>query len=529
MSYCLDDGSPLLYGPTPTSAADSSVTGTLPLLDAADEENTRMLLGSWAADAKTINLSGFEVSSGTSANSIAVLPFANISSDPENEFFCDGLSEELLNALSRVEGLRVAARTSAFSFKGKHVDIRKIGATLNVGKILEGSVRRAGEKVRISVQLVDVSDGFHIWSARYDREMLSIFDVQDEITLAVVEALKVELLSDMRSKVLKRYTDDTEAYESYLKGRFHHYKYTEDGWRLAIEYYEKAIEKEPLYAPAFAGLTSALGYLYFFGLISADQAIPRMRTAAENALRIDDRLSEAHLSAAMVSFFYDWDGRAAERSFHKAIELDNGGAESASFYSMFLSFQERYDEAAAQCEISLARDPLSLLTNMNAGWTYFTAGDLGRAREIIQGMIEIDPSFYGSYWIKGAIALTTGEYSGAITELRKAMELGGHQTVLADLGSAYALSGQMDDARNVLTQLLEFREDSYVAAICLVRVYSRLGDNGRALEWLKTAFEERNGELLFLRSEMIAAPDEDPLKATALDEEVLELFREANI
>jgi serine/threonine-protein kinase len=528
MSYCLDDGSELLYGPA-ASRFDEPATAIMRRPADVEKENTRLFSAASTAYEQKTELLPRDLNTQALSNSVAVLPFVNVSADEENEFFCDGLSEELLNALSRVEGLRVAARTSAFSFKGKNTDVREIGERLNVGKILEGSVRRSGDRLRISVQLVDVSDGYHIWSERYDRQMRDVFEIQDEITLAVVDALKVELLSGMRSVIIKHYTDDTEAYENYLKGRFHHYKYTADGWFRAIEYYERAIAKAPSYAPAYAGVTSAWGYLCFFGLVPANEAVPKMRAATEKALEHDTRLSEAYLSAAMVSFFYDWDRTAAEISFGKAIELDDGSAESVSFYAMFLAFQERYAEAMEQCQISLVRDPLSLLINMNAGWTYFTAGDLDKAHKIVDEMLALDPAFYGSYWIKGAIALTTGEYQAAVTELEKAIALGGHQTVLADLGSAYGLAGEKEKAEDVLSRLLELRENSYAAAICVARVYSRLGDQDKAVEWLETAFEERNGELLFLQGEMMSAPDTDPLRSLGSDEKVVELFRLSNI
>jgi serine/threonine-protein kinase len=203
-----------------------------------------------------------------------VLPFANISADEENEYFCDGLAEELLNALSKIDELKVAARTSAFSFKGKNANVSEIGAKLGVQNVLEGSVRKSGNRLRISVQLVNAADGFHLWSGQYDREFKDIFDLQDEITLAVTEALKVTLLGHERSMVFKRYTDNAEAYELFLKGRYYHYKYTAEAWKRAIEFFKKAIEIAPDYAPAYAAMTSSWGFLWFFGLVSTDDAIP---------------------------------------------------------------------------------------------------------------------------------------------------------------------------------------------------------------------------------------------------------------
>ena len=249
------------------------------------------------------------------SNSVAVLPFANLSADAENEYFCDGLADELLNSLAKIDDLKVAARTSAFSFKGKNVNVSEIGERLGVKNVLEGSVRKSGNRLRISVQLVNASDGFHLWSERYDREMQDIFELQDEITLSVTDALKVRLLRKDRDIVLKRYTDDTEAYELFLKGRYHHYKYSAEGWRRAIEFFEKAIEKEPNYAPAYAGMNTSWGFLWFMGFLPAEQAVPQMRAAAIKALEIDENLAEAHLSLATgESFFTIGNGRRPNKN-----------------------------------------------------------------------------------------------------------------------------------------------------------------------------------------------------------------------
>jgi serine/threonine-protein kinase len=359
--------------------------------------------------------------------------------------------------------------------------------------------------------------------------MRDVFDVQDEIALAVVDALKLQLLGDEKAAVLKRYTDDPEAYELYLKGRYHHYKYTAEGWKRAIEFFKKAVEIEPNYAPAFAAMTSSLGYLWFFGLVSAEQAIPEMRAGTAKALEIDNNLAEAHLSAAIIHFFYDGEWQKAEEDFKQAIRLDPKNVEALSFYAMFLALEERFDEAIVQSKRSLTIDPLSPLINMNVGWTYFTGGMSDEAMEQVGKMIEIEPEFYGAFWLKGAIRLTEGDYEAAIVELRKGVSLGGHQTVLADLGSAYGLAGKKDEAVSVLNQLLEMREKDYVSAICIARVYGRIGESEKAIEWLEKAFEERNGEMLFLKGEIEGAADSDPLKSLGDDPRLIELLDKMNL
>ena len=271
--------------------------------------------------------------------SLAVLPFANMSADVDNEHFCDGLAEELLNALSKIDALKVAARTSAFSFKGKAVDVGTIARTLGVTSVLDGSIRRSGNRLRISVQLVNAADGYQVWSERYDREMRDVFELQDEITLAVVAALKLKLFGEERAAVLKRYTDNAEAYELFLKGRHHSYKYTAQGWQRAIEFFEKAIALQPDYALAHAGIAAARGCQWFFGILPAEQVIPQCKAGTAQALAIDDGLADAYLSLAMITFFYDWDWRGAERAFIRSIELNPNNGEALSYYALFLVFE----------------------------------------------------------------------------------------------------------------------------------------------------------------------------------------------
>ena len=517
--YCLDDGNALLEGP---ASVDEPATAIL-------SEPGAIAIGFREGEAKTRFFRNTGGAKTDNSNSIAVLSFTNMSAEAENEYFCDGLAEELLNALAKIDDLKVAARTSAFSFKGKNANVSEIGEKLGVKNILEGSVRRAGNRLRISVQLVNAADGFHLWSERYDREMQDIFDLQDEITLSVVDALKVKLLGEEIEVVLKRYTDSAEAYELFLKGRFHHYKYTAEGWKRAIEFFEKAIEIEPNYAPAYAAMASSWGCLWFFGLVSAEQAIPPMKSATVKSLAIDENLAQSHLSQAMVSFFYEWEWEKAEQEFKRSVAIDPNNAEALSFYAMFLAFEERFDEALDQNTRSLAIDPLSPLINMNAGWTYFTAGLMDEALDQVGKMIELEPNFYGAYWLKGAICLTGGNYEEAIVELKKGVALGGHQTVLADLGSAYGLAGRKGEAADVLAQLLEMRQKDYVSAICIARVYSRIGENEKAIEWLEKAFEERNGEMLFLKGEIDGAPESDLLSSLGSDPRLIALVEKMKL
>ena len=341
-----------------------------------------------------------------------MLPFANMSADVDNEHLCDGLAEELLNALAKIDTLRVAARTSAFSFRDKAVDVRTIARTLGVTSVLDGSIRRSGNRLRISVQLVNAADGYQVWSERYDREMRDVFDLQDDITLAVVAALKLKLFGEERAAVLKRYTDNAEAYELFLKGRHHSQKYTAQGWQRAIEFFEKAIVLEPDYALAHAGIAASRGCQWFFGLLPAERVIPQCKASNAQALAIDDRLADAYLSLSITTFFYDWDWLGAERTFIRSIELNPNNAETLSYYALFLAFEGRVDEAMTLCLRALALDPLAPLINMNVGWTYFAAGRPAEASQQAAKMIESDPDFYGAYWLQGAIHLSAGGLPG---------------------------------------------------------------------------------------------------------------------
>ena len=301
--------------------------------------------------------------------SIAVLPFLNMSGDPENEYFCEGLSEELLNVLSQIDSLRVAARTSSFSFKEKGGDIKEIGKKLNVNTVLEGSVRKSGNRLRISAQLINVADGYHLWSKRYDKQMEDIFDIQDEISMAILDALKVKLLGEEKAAVLKRYTDNPEVYQLYLQGRFHYNKWSGgEGYLKAVAYYKAVIEKEPEFTLAHTGLAACYLNLWFFSHLPPDQSLPQMKEATFRAIELDDKIAESHVSLARMKFWYEWDFAGAEREFKKAIELNNNNAEAYEQYGMLLGILERENEALMNAKKACELDPYSLMINWGLGW-----------------------------------------------------------------------------------------------------------------------------------------------------------------
>ncbi len=467
-------------------------------------DGTALIGDSSGLDSSTLPLARPDVAAALitqqlrSMPSIAVLAFVNMSADEENEYFCDGLAEELLNALARIEGLKVAARTSAFSFKGKDVNIAEIGRVLNVSTVLEGSVRKAGNRLRITTQLINVADGYHLWSERYDREMKDIFDVQDEITLAVVDALKVKLLGEQKASVLKRYTENPEAYELYLKARHHFHAYTGAGWQKAIEFYEQALEIEPDYAPAHGGVAACLIYSWFFGVLTTSEAIPKWRAAATRALELDENSADANSALAGLHFYYEWEWEKARRYYQRAVDFNPQNANAHLSYGLFLASQGRFDEAINEGRRAREFDPLSLLVNLQVGWIFLFANSLDKASEQVQRMMELEPKFHGAHWQMGAVYVAQGMFAEAVAAFQKSLSLGGNQNALSGLGGAYALQGKQAEALGTIDQLLEMRKQQPVAAFNIARVYSCQGDNEKALEWIEKSCDERNGELVFL-------------------------------
>jgi serine/threonine-protein kinase len=432
-------------------------------------------------------------------NSIAVLPFTNISAEAENEYFCDGLAEELLNALAKIDDLKVAARTSAFSFKNKNTEVSQIGKTLNVSTILEGSVRKSGNRIRISLQLINVADGYHLWSERYDREMKEIFDVQDEITLAVVDALKVKLFGEEKAAILKRYTDSPEAYELYLKGLYHCYKWTDEGFRKSIEYFEKALEEDPEFAPAYAKIADYYHFTSHIGLFSPHEIHPKWKAAAQRALEIDEGLADAHLAMAHIYFYFDRDWAKAEGEFERAIELNANSTDAHKYYGLFLASRERFDQAVAEGKKALALDPLSIAVNIVGGFIYLFVDRLDDALGLVRQMIELDSNAPQGYWVGGSLLMANGKYEEAVEAFQKSLSLGDNQMALAKLGCAYGLVGRRDEALKILDQLFEMRKCRYAAPFNIARVYAGLGDNDNAFEWMEKAVEERDADLVFLK------------------------------
>jgi serine/threonine protein kinase/tetratricopeptide (TPR) repeat protein len=437
------------------------------------------------------------------APSIAVLPFANLSADKEQEYFCDGMAEDIINALTQVEGLRVVARTSAFAFKGKHQDIRQIGKELSVSSVLEGSVRKASNRVRITAQLINVTDGYHIWSEKFDRDLADIFAIQDEISLAIVEKLRVKLLGDEKDKMLKRYTQNLEAYDLYLKGRYHWNRRTPESIKKAVAQFEQVIEKDPDYALAYAGLADCYSMLEQVLVIPPKEAFPKARELAKKALEIDETLAEAHTSLAFVLQSYDWDWIGMEREFRRAIELNPNYATAHQWFAMALTSLGRTSEAIQEIQKALELDPLSLIINTSAGFVYVYSGQEEKALRQAEKILDMDPTFDFAHLISALVSERRGRYGEAVERYLKGVTLAGlfSQQELTALRDAYSSSGWPGYLRKRLEILQQKADKGYVLHYEIASLHARLDDTKKAIESLEKAYEKRDKSLTGLLSD----------------------------
>src|SRR6267378_6219767 len=383
--------------------------------------------------------------------SIAVLPFANMSTDPENEYFCDGLAEELLNALAKIENLKVAARTSSFSFKARNANVDEIGRALHVNTIMEGSVRKSGNRLRITVQLINATDGYHLWSERYDREMKDIFDVQDEITLAVVEALKVKLFGQEQAAVLKRHTRSPEAHEFYLRGLSYFIRWTPEFFQKAIKNFDQAIAIDPRYASAYAGLAECYTEMSFFA--APRDWMPKAREAARQALELDDTLGNAHNSLAVIKMYYDRDYAGAEHEFKRAIALDPGSAHIHNWYGWYLGLMGRFDEGLKEKRRAQELDPLSDLIDFGIGAIFHWSRQPERAIEQYRTVLELNPNFRVAYWFLAEAYVEKGDFASAIATLENAPIALNDPVTLSAAAYVYAKAGERFKALEILSEL----------------------------------------------------------------------------
>jgi len=358
-----------------------------------------------------------------SVKSIAVLPFKDMSPDKDHDYFCEGMAEEIINVLAHVENFKVIARTSAFAFKEKQVDIREIGRILNVGTLLEGSVRKSGNRLRITAQLIKVEDGSHIWSERYDREMKDVVAIQDEIALAIADNLKVKLIGESKVSVAKQHSENIEAYSLYLKGTYLWQLMTLEGYNKASEYFEQALQKDPGYVLAYCGLAAGNIMSTAFGDTSPNKAIPKAIEYATEAHKIDDTIAEIYWILGAVNTFYYWNWKEAEKNYNKAIRINPNSSLIHMFYSFMLTFSGRNEEAIVEAKRAQELDPLSGFINTYTGLMYHWAGKVERAMEEHQLTLTLYPDYFLAHYHLGLGYRLKGMYEEATVEYKKSVEL----------------------------------------------------------------------------------------------------------
>jgi adenylate cyclase len=492
--YCLDDGSALLDGP---ATVDEPATAILPRTgNIAPEPPTRLFKSD--PQAGTVSMSGYL------PNSIAVLPFAHLTNDPDDEYFCDGLAEELINALSRVDDLKVVARTSAFAFKGKNIDISQIASILNVSNIVEGSVRKFGERMRINVQLINTADGYNVWSDKYDTEMRDLFDVQDEITLAVVNALKGKLLgkvaqSDKMSALLdelKQHAQDLGSYQLYLRGRHFFNKFTIDDYYRALDCFQKAVEVEPGYADAYAGIADVHIWLTELGPETPHEGMPQAREAAEKAISLDPGSSEARTSLAIVLQEFDYDFVQAEAEYLKALDLNPNNTMACQLYGGLLAQLGRFDEAESRFRTAQRLDPLSLIN-----WLYpfglFLAGRYDDSIERTRSILELNADIPAAILILSFDYQMKQDFAACVEAYTRFLELSGLPDIAALARSAFEQDGWRGFLKRMTTSEVQPHITHYITAV----YNAALGDGETAINCLEEAYRDREGHVVMLNQD----------------------------
>jgi TolB-like protein/Tfp pilus assembly protein PilF len=457
------------------------------------------------------------------AQSLAVLPFTNISGDSDYDYLCEGLAEELINALTRITSVLVVARGSAFSFRDREVDVREIGRRLNVDTILRGSIQRQGMRLRVTAQLIDAANGYHCWSERFDRQVADIFEIQDQITLAIVAQLKVELLSRERLAVLARRQDNLEAYNLYLKGRYYWAKRPQ-GLAKSIEFFEQAIAKDPASARSRAGLADCYVTLGSWenGTLPPTEAMAKAQEAATQALKLDERLAEAHTSLAYRTTHYDWNWEHAEAQFKHAFELNANYAICHHWHSHLLLARGRVEESLAASKRCLELDPLDLVINIHMAWHFHFAHQYDEAIEQCWKTSELHPNSFWPAWFFGLAYEQQGQIGRAMEEFRTAVKISGDVTfATAALGHLYGVAGKADEARTVLAELTARAKLSYVPAYDIALIYIGLGRMDEAVAQLLKAHQERSGWITYLNVD----PRLDPLRADSRFQDLLRRVR----
>ena len=434
--------------------------------------------------------------------SLAVLPLENLSPNAEEEYFADGMTDTLITTLAQIGVLRVISRTSVMRYKGARKPLPEIARELNVDAVLEGTVVRSGNRVRITAQLIHSATDTHLWAKSYESDLRDVLTLQSDVASSIAQEIQIQLTPQEKARLAGTGPVDPEAYEAFLKGRHHWYKRSPDALRLALQYLNQATDKDPTYALAHAGLADAYNTLGWdlFAVMAPAETFPKAKRAATRALELDPNCAEAHAALGWAATAYDWDWIAAEREYQRAIELKPQYGPVHIWYSHFLKAMGRAAESLAESKRALECDPLGLVLNMHMGWYYLYLREYQQAIEQLLKTLELDPGFIPARMFLGEAYEQTGMFAEAIAEFEQAVNLGNrHPIYLAGLGHAYAVSGKVEEAQRTVQELDQLSTQRFVPARGVAEIYMGLGDREQAFSWLDKAFEERNGWLIHLK------------------------------
>ncbi|PWT96283.1 MAG: hypothetical protein C5B55_00200 [Blastocatellia bacterium] len=435
--------------------------------------------------------------SASAIQSIAVLPFIDDSSDVDAEYINDKIAESLINSLSKLPQLRVVPRSVVASYKGKDIDPRKVGQELNVRAVVTGRMSRRGDIISIQADLIDLQNVAQLWGQTYDHKVSDVLLVQDDISRDIFENLRLKLNVEEKKQL--------EAYRFYLKGRNAWNKRTDDGLKQAIEFFQQAINIDPNYAQAYAGLADCYNMLVVYGITQPKDGFPKAKEAATKALEIDEKLAEAHASMAFIKFRWDWDRVETEQEFQEAIKLKPTYAPAHQWYSSFLVGVERFDEAIAEAKRTAELEPLSFVASSHLGWIYYLSGQTDKSIDQCRKILEIDPTSFPARRYLGLAYEQKGMYTEAINEFQTGVKLSGSPLMLALLGHAYAASGKKAEAQQVLSDLEQLQSQRYVSPYTVAAIYAGLGNQDEAFKWLEKAVDERDIWLMNLKVDPVFA------------------------
>ena len=448
----------------------------------------------------------------TQSTSLVVLPLENLSGDKGQDYFADGMTDELIANLAKIRSLRVISRSTAMAYKGTRKPLSEIARELHVDAVIEGTVLREGSRIRITAELVQVSTDHHLWAETYESQIGDVLALQNRVSSAIVNEIRINLTPEDRARLAKNPAIAPEAYENYLKGRFYWNKRSDENLMKAIGYFEQATHQDADYALAYAGLSDCYAIIgaTIFGTMPVDEAAPKARDAARRALDIDPDLAEAETSLATLKFNYDWDWSGAEEGFQRAIQFNPSYATAYQRYSLYLMAMGRFQDGFEQINKARELDPLSISINFSLGWRLYMARQYDRAIEQLRNTLEMDPSYELPHLVVGQAYEQKGAFALAIPELRKAVDLShGTPLMISALAHAYAREGNKEEAEKLLTDLVRQSKKQYVSPYYFAVVYVGLGENEKAMEWLEKAFVDRSNGLVFMKVE----PELDSLRS----------------